>query len=144
VLTNFVVRCSHPDYPVLSLEQILKPHSYILDPQADQEVILPFVNAKYKANVRVIGYFPHDLRDFAVGRRATEYDMLSDYSGGEETDLEEDARLFKAGKGFGQKKWEWRFAVEVEDASSKTPKERMWLHVDNHAAQALLDLDAAK
>jgi len=109
-----------------------------------QDVVLQFVNAKYKANIQVIGYFPHDIRDFAVGRQVTEYDMLSDYSGGEETDLEEDARLFKEGKGFGQKKWEWRFALEVEDAGSKAPKDRMWLHVDNYAAQALLDLDAAK
>jgi hypothetical protein len=87
---------------------------------------------------------PFDVcKDFAVGRRATEYDMLSDYSGGEDTDVEADRRMFKNGKGFA-KKYEWRFALEVEDADPTSKKERMWLLVDNHSAQALLNMDATK
>ena len=128
----------------MRLEQILKPQKYITDNKTKQEVILPFVNGKYRANVRVIGYFPHRIEDFAVGRRVTEYDMLSDYSGGEDTDREEDRRNFREGKGFGKKKWEWRFALEVEDASSELPKIRTWLMVDNFAAQGLIDMDAEK
>ena len=92
----------------------------------------------------MIGYFPHRIEDFAVGRRVTEYDMLSDYSGGEDTDREEDRRNFREGKGFGKKKWEWRFALEVEDAGSELPKIRTWLMVDNFAAQGLIDMDAEK
>jgi len=122
----------------------MKPQKHIIDSETKQEVILPFVNGKYRANVRVVGYFPHKVEDFAVGRRITEYDMLSDYSGGEDTDHEEDRRIFKDGKGFGKKKWEWRFALEVEDASSKFPKTRTWIVVDNLAAQGLLDMDAEK
>ena len=138
------VKCSFPDISTLGLEQILKPIKHIINVETKQEVILPFVNGKYRANVRVVGYFPHKVEDFAVGRRITEYDMLSDYSGGEDTDREEDRRIFKDGKGFGKKKWEWRFALEVEDAGPKLPKPRTWLVVDNLAAQGLLDMDAEK
>jgi protection-of-telomeres protein 1 len=68
--------------------------------------------------------------------------MLPDYSGGEDTDLEEDRRIFKSGEGFAKDIWEWRFALLVEDASSKdAKKERLWLMVDNHAAQGLLGLE---
>src|SRR6187402_3616478 len=107
----------------------------------DQEYLSPFTVGKYRANVRVIDYFPNKLEDFAVGRRASEMDMLSDYSGGEETDLEEEMRNFKSGKGFAKNIWEWRFALLVEDASSEDSKDRLWLFVDNHCAQGLLGLD---
>lgn len=52
-------------------------------------------------------------------------------------------RLWKEGKGFGgEKTWEWRFSLQVEDASDKKDKkDRIWLMVDNNAAQYLLDLD---
>lgn len=143
------VRCSHPDYAVLTLRQILK--SQILEDSKDgQEIILPFVNACYKANVRVVGYYPHDTRDFAVGRVVTDYDMLSDCSGGDESTLEEEIDIYKGSslcevtRRQRMKVWEWRFALEVEDAGSRIPKERIWLQVDNHGGQALLDLDAAK
>jgi protection of telomeres protein 1 len=70
--------------------------------------------------------------------------MLSDYSGGEDTDPEEFKRSWASGKGAPKKVWEWRFALEVEDASKKAPKDRMWLIVDNASAQCLLDMDAVK
>lgn len=78
-----------------------------------------------------------------MGRRVSEYDILSDYSGGEDTDIEADRHLFKDGKGFA-KKYEWRFALEVEDADPTPENERMWLLVDNHSAEGLLNLDATK
>jgi protection-of-telomeres protein 1 len=70
--------------------------------------------------------------------------MLSDYSGDEDSDPGEYKRSWTAGKGAPAKVWEWRFALEVEDAGSKGPKERMWLLVDNASAQCLLDMDATK
>jgi protection of telomeres protein 1 len=114
-----------------------------LDDKSNQETVLPFHACKYRANVRVVNYFPARVEDFAVGRRVTEYDILSDYSGGEDTDVEADRQTFKSGKGF-VKKYEWRFALEVEDADPTAKRERMWLLVDNHSAQALLNLDATK
>jgi len=98
-----------------------------------------------------VGYFPHEIEDFAIGRRVSEYDMLSDYSGGEDTDYKESMKNFKSGKGFPKKSWEWRFALEVQDADAvgdsggkDKKKERVLLMVDNHSAQGLLNMDAAK
>lgn len=111
------------------------------------EYTLPFENVKYRSNVRVVDFWPNKLEDFAVGRRVSEYEVLSDYSGGESTDNEEDMRLFRQGKGYGgEKTWEWRFALRVEDASKKagSQEETIWLVVDNPAAQMLLNMDAVK
>lgn len=127
----------------MPLHVILKRYTARLCSESKQEVVLPFDVCKYKANVRVVDYFPDKIEDFSVGRRVTEYDMLSDYSGGEDTDIEADRRTFKSGKGFA-KKYEWRFALEVEDADPTSEKERMWLLVDNQNAQGLLNMDATK
>lgn len=125
----------------MPLHVLFKRPTTLLD--SNQEAVLPFDVCKYRANVRVVDYFPERVEDFSVGRRITEYDMLSDYSGGEETDLEADRRAFKSGKGFA-KKYEWRFALQVEDADPTSKKERMWLLVDNPNAQFLLNVDATK
>ncbi|TVY33606.1 Protection of telomeres protein [Lachnellula occidentalis] len=117
----------------------VEPRKIFLDDGRDH--ISPFTNCKYRANVRVVDYFPHRIEDFAVGYRFSEYEMLSDYSGDEDTDREEDLRTFLSGKGFAKNTWEWRFALQVEDATAKDPKDRLWLVVDNAAAQGLLNLE---
>jgi hypothetical protein len=139
-LTLSTVKCAFPDEPVISLAEILRPQTVPLSGESEGH-FSPFNICKYRANVRVVDYFPPRLEDFAVGRRSSVYDMLPDYSGGEDTDLEEDRRIFKSGKGFAKDIWEWRFALLVEDASLKHAKERLWLMVDNHAAQGLLGLE---
>ena len=136
ILTPSTVKCAFPDEPIISLAEILKPKTISLSEESEEHVS-PFNVCKYRANVRVVDYFPPKLEDFAIGRRSSVFDMLSDYSGGEDSDLEEDRRIFKSGKDI----WEWRFALLVEDASSKVAKERLWLIVDNHAAQGLLGLE---
>ncbi|TVY55720.1 Protection of telomeres protein [Lachnellula suecica] len=135
---NENIRCSYPDEPIISIPQIIQ--SRYLNIEGEQHVS-PFTVCKYKATVRVVDYFPHRLEDFAVGWRSTEYEMLSDFSGNEDTDREEERRIFKSGKGFAKDAWEWRFALLVEDASTKESKARIWLQVDNHAAQGLLGLE---
>jgi protection-of-telomeres protein 1 len=124
----------------VALSEILKPLALTRNEEG-QQTPSSFTCAKYRANVRVVDFFPHKVEDFAVGRRPSEYDILSDYSGGEDTDREEDIRVFKSGRGFAKNIWEWRFVLQVEDASSKESKERLWLMVDNHAAQGLLNLE---
>jgi hypothetical protein len=140
ILIPSTVKCAFPDEPIISLAEILKPQTISLSEESEDHVS-PFNLCKYRANVRVVDYFPPKLEDFAIGRRSSVYDMLPDYSGGEDTDLEEDRRIFKSGKGFPKDIWEWRFALLVEDVSSKDAKERLWLIVDNHAAQGLLGLE---
>ncbi|TVY14105.1 Protection of telomeres protein 1 [Lachnellula arida] len=136
---NENIRCAHPDLPIQSFAEIQKPRKILLDDGQDH--ISPFTNCKYRANVRVVDYFPHRIEDFAVGYRSSEYEMLSEYSGDEDTDHEEDLRTFRSGKGFSKDTWEWRFALQVEDATAKDPKDRMWLIVDNPGAQGLLNLE---
>ncbi|KAE8447227.1 hypothetical protein EG329_010921 [Mollisiaceae sp. DMI_Dod_QoI] len=136
---NENIRCTFPDQPITSVKDIIKPQ-ILLREDKTEESTSPFTLCKYKAHVRVVDYFPHRIEDFAVGRKPSEMDMLSDYSGGEDTDLEETLRTFRSGKGFS-KVWQWRFALQVEDASSKDSKDRLWLMVDNHAAQFLLSLE---
>jgi protection-of-telomeres protein 1 len=95
----------------------------------------------------VVDFWPHKLEDFSVGRRVSEFDILSDASSGEGTDDEEDMRRFRSGQGFGgEKKWEWRFALRVKDTGTKSDSspELAWLVVDNFSAQMLLGTDAVK
>lgn len=122
----------------MRISQILRPRNL---KHGSLECDAPFSLEKYRADVRVVDFFPHRLEDFAVGRKPSEYDILSDGSADEDTDLEDDMRHFKSGKGFKNRQWEWRFALQVEDAEPKGLKERIWLMVDNHSAQYLLSLD---
>lgn len=128
----------------VGIVEILKMRKILTQPTDGRSSFSPFHNCKYKANVRVVDYFPANIEEFAVGCRVSEYDMLSDYSGGENTDPEEDMRSFRSGKGFPEKDWQWRFAVQVVDANPKASTERMWLVVNNSDAQMLLSLDAAE
>jgi protection-of-telomeres protein 1 len=130
----------------VTLADIINPRLIVRGLESVRGYLSPFTVCKYRANVRVVGYYPPKIEDFAVGRRISEFDILSDYSGGEDTDPEEDMRSFKSGKGFAKKNWEWRFALEVVDASSSTKPstERIWLMVDNFSAQMLLNMDATK
>lgn len=124
----------------MSLAEILKPRTLTKNEEG-QQIPSSFTCARYRANVKVVDFFPHKIEDFAVGRRESEFDVLSEYSGGEETDREEDMRIFKSGKGFAKNIWEWRFTLQVEDADQTGSKDRIWLIVDNHAAQGLLNLE---
>lgn len=140
------MRCNHPDKPPTPLATILND-THIVRSASGSELVLPFENVKHRSNVRVVDFWPNKLEDFAVSRRVSEYEVLSDYSGGESTDNEEDMRLFRQGKGYGgEKTWEWRFALRVQDADKKarSHKDTMWLIVDNQAAQMLLNMDAVK
>lgn len=140
------MKCNHPDKPPTPLAEILYDTT-IVRSKSGLEYSLPFENLKHRSNVRVVDFWPNKLEDFAVGRRVSEYEVLSDYSGGESTDNEEDMRLFREGKGYGgENTWEWRFALRVQDADKKagSHKDSMWLTVDNQAAQMLLNMDAVK
>jgi protection-of-telomeres protein 1 len=126
------------------LADILRPRKILDQTGRSREQLSPFDVCNYKANVRVVDYFPAKIEDFAVGRRPSEFDMLSDYSGGEDTDPEEEMRAFRAGKCLPKKIWEWRFALQVVDANDRSSMERMWLMIGNYDAQMLLNMDATK
>lgn len=117
---------------------MLMPQSVLLQ---GNELDSPFTIAKYRANVRVVDYFPPRIEDFAVGSRSSEFDLLEEFSGLEDTDAEQSRKLWRSGQGHPKDKWEWRFALKVEDAESEGSGDTMWLIVDNSSAQMLLNLE---
>lgn len=145
LVLNKYIKCSHPDQPALPLYTYLNPDIYEPKTEWGLESPPPFMNRKFRANVRVINFFPDKLEDFAVGRVTSDYDVLSDHS---ESEYSEDGQsLPHSGTGSRRsKEWSWQFALRVEDASladDANPKKRVWLLVDNSNAECLLGLDAA-
>lgn len=160
---NELIVSEHQDKAIVPLSTILEPVHYTTS-IADQEVKLelPFTCAMYRTNVRVVDFHPASLKDFAVGRKSTEYDFLSD------DDEDSDATSFSTTSSSSSPPpsslpchhhdarrnflWQWRFALKLEEVStattstsktkSKTPPVQTWVVVDNPAAQLLLDLDA--
>ncbi|KAH8664018.1 hypothetical protein BX600DRAFT_289006 [Xylariales sp. PMI_506] len=139
------VKCESLDQLVLPLRKLLEPVSYVTTIDGQKILIqLPFTNAKYRANVRVVDFKPRKLEDFSTWRNVTEFDMLSDVSGDENSDTDEgDGTLDRF---TGKKVWEWRFALQLEDAEPKTGRDgqpdRLWVLVNNAEGQQLLNLDA--
>lgn len=110
---------------------------------------LPFACAKYRVNVRVVDFRPRKLENFARQRRSTESDVLSDCSSdsssGSDDDEDPGSPVLHAGRKT-KTIWEWRFALQLEDADpkSKGEKDRFWAVVDNIEAQQLTGLDACE
>jgi protection-of-telomeres protein 1 len=92
---------------------------------------LPFVNCKYRARVRVVDLWPLKLNDFARS--------VSDLKYGNPSLSVEDRERYK-------NKYEWNFALLVEDADApagKTP-ERLTIIFGDKQGQGLLKMDACK
>ena len=132
------VRCNFPERDITSIKEILMPQALGLK---DKKVFSPFTIAKYRANVRVVDYFPNNIEEFAVGWRSSEFDAIEDFSGLEDTDVERSRKTWQSGQGHPKDQWEWRFALQVEDAESDGSNDKMWLIVDNASAQMLLNLE---
>ncbi|KAL7962444.1 hypothetical protein V8C34DRAFT_270363 [Trichoderma compactum] len=143
------VKCENENKAISTIGDMLDPVHLETDINGEQvKLPLPFVNMKYRANVRVVNFMPPDLEDFAqpkkVKKKPSEFDMLSDY---EESDADADMEGEETVDRSTARKWEWRFFLELEDASSpgenqKEPK-TLWVTVNNPSAQCLLSLDAS-
>ncbi|SPN98905.1 uncharacterized protein DNG_01944 [Cephalotrichum gorgonifer] len=137
----------NPDVCCENIELAASPISSILEPvyfnvsvpggKGPIRVALPFTNARYRADVRVVDFSPDKLEHFTYSRK-TEYDQILE----DESDEEEDS---SADEESGPRTWRWRFALQLEDASVQAgPKPgRVWAYVDNPDAQALTGLDAS-
>lgn len=143
---NKQVRCESEDQPISSLDRILDGVSWKRAGANGEELIaLPFTNVKFRANVRVVDFRPRRLEDFAAWRKETEFDLLSDYDGGSAS--ESDGQGGTLDSFTAPKIWEWRFALELEDASPKEKgekPERLWALVDNIETQQLVNMDASE
>ncbi|ETS80140.1 hypothetical protein PFICI_07669 [Pestalotiopsis fici W106-1] len=141
---NELIKSASIDEPVFPLSTIVEQVSLTTNIDGEQvQMTLPFTNARYRAHVRVVDYRPRKLHNFAVWRKATEYDMLSDgESDPDSGDDDRDTLDAFAGK----KTWEWRFALQLEDAGPNAgkngPPKRLWAVVNNPEAQYLTNMDA--
>ena len=137
------------------MSTIVEPVPWTTTVEGQQVTLeLPFICAKYRANVRVIDFRPRRLEDFAAWRKVTEYDALSDCSGSNSDEdaagTESDASDAGASNVYrGRRIWEWRFALLLEGVDDKGKPEpehdgRLWAVVDNNEAQQLFNLDACE
>ncbi|KAL2160629.1 hypothetical protein VTH06DRAFT_1317 [Thermothelomyces fergusii] len=160
---NDHVTCETHNAQYSTLESMLEQVSYETttnnntnnnNNQTANTMVMPFVCAKYRAIVRVVDFFPPALEDFACSRKPTAYDVLSDNgtdsdccasSASDDDDNDDDDDE----GGGGDRVWEWRFALQLEDAAppGRTKQAagrpaRIWALVDNVEAQCLTGLDA--
>lgn len=129
---NRNVRCTHDNIPITKVVDILDPQNtkHINHAPDGREYILPFVNARYRAKVRVVDYEPKDLEDFAV-RPESEYDS-------DDSPYRSDDWAITASPSY-----EWYFSLLLEDASipksaDEKEKQRIWVQVHHENAQFLL------
>ena len=148
------VACTHDIIPTRSLSSILAfetTHAHITP--NGTACILPFQNICSRATVRVVDFFPHDLVDFAVRHKTSEFDALSDNENGDDSENGNEFSSMPSSYNSGlesssnvKSKWEWRFCLLLEDAnpSMEKIKDRMKVVVANDDAVFLLKLDAEK
>ncbi|KAB5545595.1 hypothetical protein GE09DRAFT_1175173 [Coniochaeta sp. 2T2.1] len=140
-LNPLIVCESPPDRPFVSVASIQE--QMVMPIESDKQKMrlpLPFVNAKYCANVRVVDFHPARLEDFARPRQVNAFDVLSDDGGSEAISSDEDDDDSIHG---GEKKWEWRFSLKLEDVTPKAEEPKtIWVVVPNMEAQYLTNLDA--
>jgi protection of telomeres protein 1 len=129
------VRCEHMNQPTTPIAKILETPIYKTTSMGQPlEIKMPFNCVKYRAAVRVIDFYPHELEAFASLRKVSEYDCLNDTGSGasSDSDIGPDDEVI----------WEWRFALRLQDAAKAPQQTSTWIMVDNLDAQLLLSLDA--
>ena len=167
---NKNIRTTKPDIPTRPLSSILSLSTHALTTPQGTPYTLPFQNIKSRAVVRIVDFYPPNIADFAVKRRPiSEYDVLSDFSGDSSSD-DDDSALNSSNDNEANNdedsddddqnainteytnrgqtsKWEWRFALTVEDASSpaspQQQRERMTVYVSDQDAVFLIKIDAS-
>ncbi|KAG8159130.1 hypothetical protein KVR01_010791 [Diaporthe batatas] len=148
---NDLVKCENPDTKPRPLSSILEPVTYPTT-LANESVSLelPFNCSKDRTHARVVDFHPSKLEDFAVSRRRTDNDCLSDNSADDiDPDSDSDDQGSGARHSSRNRVWEWRFALKLEEARPPAlvaKKDRrpatVWVLVGNPQAQLLTGMDA--
>ncbi|EXJ94558.1 hypothetical protein A1O1_02954 [Capronia coronata CBS 617.96] len=138
---NGNVRCENVNVPCKTVIDILDDDNLVRTTAQGTTFKLPFQNCRYRANVRVVDFFPDDIADFAAPREYSEYDYLSDGDNGRDSDID-----LNQGGG-NDVSWEWRFFLLVEDARQQQASRdgrpaRMELLVANTDGDYLLNMEA--
>lgn len=144
------IRCSHTDVPVSSVREMLDlkghRHTLLQTFASAGQLQVPFVNVRYRAQVRVVDFAPHALEDFAV--RSAPEDATATNAEDEEEDI--GLTYYEADdetQNHEGPPWEWSFALCLEDvisgANGTASPHRVWVHVHHAEAQFLLGNDMA-
>ncbi|KAI0434527.1 hypothetical protein F5Y09DRAFT_295718 [Xylaria sp. FL1042] len=139
---NDLIKCESQEQPITPVPSIIKPVFWKTTVEGEEMTLtLPFACAKYRTNVRVVDFYPCTLENFATWRKNTESDVLSDCDSDSDLESNDHSSLHRYP---GEKTWEWRFALQLEDPdlNSKGKKDKFWAVVDNIEAQQLTGLDA--
>ena len=145
---NENVRCKNEEIGLTTIMEITSLSTLARTTPAGNPYQLPFQNAIYKSRVRVLDFFPSDIRDFCAPVRDSEYAFLSDAESASDVDpTQEDVEMSDGSDGAaepGRVKWEWRFFLLVVDASASQGEEpaTMELLVADTDADFLFNSDA--
>lgn len=125
---NEHIRCSNMTIPLSSVETILdltnERHLHSLPD--GRPYVLPFVNAKFRAKVRVLDFQPNNLEDFTMATDETEDNSM---------DLSIES----------SQSWKWSFTLLVQDATKMNPQKDdcVIVNVGHKEAEFLLLPEAA-
>jgi protection-of-telomeres protein 1 len=108
------------------------------------------MNIKFKANLRILDFSPHNLEDFTFRFKIPEKTPLSDDEDDDPdsgSDISSGAKTppppsSAADREDREWKWEWQFYLLCEDIKPTRPKERIKLCITKEDAVFLLGLDA--
>lgn len=129
---NRHVRCNDTDIAVSRLKDILDADGirHTNDSPEGMSYDLPFINAKYRARVRVVDFEPKSLEEFAVP-------VLPD----DEQSVDSMDFVYSSNKQYGSQRFEWYFSLLLEDANNLATDNqhphKLWVHVHHEQAQFL-------
>ena len=128
-----VVRAAYPEMKLSTISEILyNPHLDMRTPEKYNSYKLPFVNCRHRSRVRVVDVFPpevelfaHSTNDPIWNRQAAKKSVTS---------------------GNHKERWEWGFALLLEDANVPrgTVSEKLTVFVNNDMGQYLLKMSATE
>ncbi|KAK4203294.1 hypothetical protein QBC40DRAFT_337749 [Triangularia verruculosa] len=140
------VMCEQIKVAPTTIKTMLQPsYMHVKIGEGTVKVPVPFVNQKYLSFVRVVDFFPSSPEDFAVSRKITQYQDLSDSDDSDQSSsLDEDESSGGDNDPTVKRVWEWRFALLLEDASEEEDSSpaQVWTVIDNNSGQCLTNLDA--
>jgi protection-of-telomeres protein 1 len=129
---TLTVRAGFPETTSSTLSEILiNPH---LEAETSKynPCVLPFVNCKHRTRVRVVDFFPPDIKYFAHSMSDPRWYPR--------------AKNHSPGSGRSNDRWEWSFVLLVEDAHvpPHTVPQQLRIVVGNKEAEGLLKMTASE
>lgn len=141
---NGRIACEEQSKPPSTIQFMLEMPTYrIMVDGIPVDAVVPFSCNKFRGRVRVVDFYPGNLKYFAQSRRIRPWDVLSDQG---DTDESSDDEQSSAQSG-SKRVWEWHFALQLQDAlprkgNNTEPPRTLWVTVDNSEGQYLTGLDA--